>query len=116
MAGVLRVGLVLAVVLLAAALVTLVARSPLASSGAYISANPLSRYLDLRTLAAGLASGTPEAFLTLGAYVLIATPVARVVSGTYAFAAVGERRLAAITGAVLALLLLGLLVVGPLVR
>ena len=113
---VLRVGLLVAVVFLGVALAVLVARSPFAESGAYISTNPLTRYLNLRSLATGLASGSPSAYLTLGVFALIATPVARVVGGTLAFVQTGERRMTAITLAVLGLLLVGLFVVGPVVR
>jgi uncharacterized membrane protein len=113
---VLRAGLTLALVLFAGALVVLVARLPGSAASSWIASNPLVRYLDLRQLASGLAAGSPEAYLTLGVFALIATPVLRVLSGTVAFFRHGERRLAAITSVVLALLLLGLLVVGPLVR
>jgi uncharacterized membrane protein len=116
MAGVLRVGLVVSLVVLGVAAAVLVARSPASASGGWIATNPLVRYLDLRALAAGLAHGTPEAYLTVGVFALVATPVVRVVTGLYAFAAHGERRMAVLAAAVLGLLFVGLLVVGPLVR
>lgn len=116
MADVLRVGLLVALGLLTVALVALVAHAPDSSSGGWISTNPLVRYLDVRALGRGLATGAPEAYLTLGVYALIATPVVRVASGTYAFFRHRERRLATITAIVLVLLLVGLLVLGPLVR
>ncbi len=49
-------------------------------------------------------------------FVLVATPVVRVITGTAAFLHHGERRMAALTAVVLALLVLGLFVIGPLVR
>ncbi len=113
---VLRVGLATALALFVGALLALVARDPSSPAGSWISSNPLVRYLDLPRLAAGLASGSPTAYLTLGVLALIATPVLRVLSGSVAFFQHGERRLGLITASVLALLLLGLLVVGPLVR
>lgn len=116
MAAVLRVGLLAAVALLAASLAALLVRSAGSAAGAWVSDNPLTRYLDVRGLAHGLAAGTPEAYLTLGALVLIATPVVRVVTGTYSFFRHGEVRMGGLTATVLALLLIGLLVVGPLVR
>jgi uncharacterized membrane protein len=116
LANVLGVGLVIALGLLAVALAVLVARSPHSASAGWISTNPLVRYLDLGALGRGLASGSPEAFLTLGVYALVATPVVRVVTGAQAFLEHGERRLGALTLVVLALLLVGLFVVGPLVR
>ena len=116
MATVLRVGLVIALGILTAAIAVLIARSPWSPSGDWISTNPLVRYLDPRVLGAGLAAGTPEAYLTLGVYALVATPVVRVVSGMYSFFQHGERRMGAVATAVLAMLLVGLFVVGPLVR
>ena len=112
----LRTGLAIALALFAGALGVLVAQAPGEGAGSWISENPLVRYLDLRQLGAGLLSGAPVAYLTLGVLALIATPVLRVLGGTLAFFAHGERRMGAITATVLALLLLGLLVVGPLVR
>jgi uncharacterized membrane protein len=116
LATVLRLGLGVALVLLVGALVALLARASASSSGAWTSSNPLVRYLDLRHLAAGLAAGTPEAYLTVGVYALIATPVLRVVGGSYAFLRYGPRRLGEITLVVLVLLLVGLFVLGPLIR
>jgi len=116
MSTTLRVGLVVALVLLAAAIAALVHRSYASPAGGWVSPNPLVRYLDPRLLAAGLAGGAPEAYLTLGVYALIATPVVRVGTGLYSFLRHGERRMGALTAIVLALLLFGLFVVGPLVR
>ena len=67
-------------------------------------------------LFSGLASGSVEAFLTLGLVVLVATPIVRGLSGFYYFRRGGEREMTAITLGVFALLLVGLLVLGPLVR
>jgi uncharacterized membrane protein len=116
MSAVLRVGLAVALALLAGGIVALTVRSAGTGSGGWIASNPLVRYLDLRRLGAGLADGSPEAYLTVGVFAMIATPVVRVAAGIRAFVGHGERRMAALTGAVLALLLVGLLVVGPLVR
>jgi len=116
MADVLRIGLAVALGVLAGAFAVLLARSPGSSSGGWISSNPLVRDLDPRVLGAGLAAGTPEAYLTVGVYALVATPVVRVLTGAYSFFRHGEGRMGALSTAVLALLLVGLLVVGPLVR
>jgi len=115
-AAVLRLGLAVALTLLAGGLVVLLDRSSGSGSGNWVHANALVGYLDLARLAGGLAAGTPTAYLTLGVYAMVATPVARVVTGISAFAGHGERRMTAIASAVLALLLVGLFVVGPLVR
>jgi uncharacterized membrane protein len=116
MALVLRLGLTVAIVLLAAAIAATVAQSPGSTSGYWIATNPLVRRLNPEQLASGLLSGEPTAYLTLGVYALIATPVVRVLAGLGAFAHHGDRRMTALTAGVLALLLLGLFVVGPLVR
>jgi uncharacterized membrane protein len=116
MANVLRVGLSLAFGLLAVSLVALVARSPTSASGRWIATNPLVADLGLRALGQGLAAGSPVAYLTLGVYALIATPVVRVATGSAAFFRHGERKMAELTAVVLVLLLVGLLVLGPLVR
>ena len=116
MASVLRLGLAVALALLAGALVALLVRSAGSDSGSWVHANALLGYLDPRSLAGGLAAGAPTAYLTLGVYALVATPVVRVATGISVFAGHGERRMATLTAAVLALLLLGLFVVGPLVR
>lgn len=116
MAMALRVGLIVALALFAGALAALVVRSAGSASGTWVSTNALVPYLDLRRLARGLAAGTPEAYLTLGVYALIATPVVRVATGLGAFLVHEERRMAALTSVVLVLLFVGLLVVGPLVR
>lgn len=116
MAATLRIGLFVALGILAVASVALIAREPLSSSEGWISPNPLIRFLDPRVLASGLASGTPEAYLTVGVYALVATPVVRVATGVYSFYRHGEGRMGTLTTIVLVLLLVGLLVIGPLVR
>jgi len=116
MALVLRLGLTIAIVLLAGALVARVAQSAGSSAGTWIATNPLVRQLNLQLFAHDLLSRDPTAYLTLGVCALIATPVVRVIAGLAAFAHHHDRRMAALTTVVLALLLFGLLVVGPLVR
>lgn len=116
MTVVLRVGLVASLVILAAALLTYLLLHPSSSSGAVIASNPILEYLSLSGLARGLASGSVEAYLTLGLLVLVATPVLRVVAGLYYFARGHERAMTAITFTVTVLLLIGLLVLGPWVR
>ena len=116
MATVLRLGLVVALVILAGALVALLVQSPSSASGGWVSVNPLVRELDPRALGAGLAAGSPEAYLTVGVYALVATPVVRVVTGLYAFHRHGERRMVRLTAVVLVLLIVGLLGIGPFFR
>jgi uncharacterized membrane protein len=116
MARVLRAGLYTSLFLLIAALVAYLLVHPSAMSAQAIASNPILGFLSLSGLSAGLASGMPAAYLTLGLIVLVATPILRVASGFYYFRRGGERTLAAITFTVVLLLLLGLLVIGPLVR
>ncbi|MGA7475875.1 MAG: DUF1634 domain-containing protein [Thermoplasmata archaeon] len=113
---VLRVGLGLSLAILVASLAAYIVTHPGATSGSVLSTNPILGYLSFPGLGSGLASGAVEAFLTLGLVVLVATPLVRVLSGFYYFRQAGERTMTAITLAVLAMLLVGLLVIGPYVR
>ena len=116
MTFVLRLGLGLSLAILGGGIVAYVVMNPGASSSSVLSGNPISSYLTFPGLLSGLASGSIGAILTLGLIVLVATPIVRVVSGLYYFRKVGERAMTAITFAVLVLLLLGLLFIGPHVR
>lgn len=116
MTFVLRTGLLAALALLLAALGAYFLRNPGASSGSVLSANPIAPYLSLAGLAHGLWVGAPEAYLALGVFVLVATPILRVATGVYYFHRGHERTMALVTGTVLLLLVLGVLVIGPLIR
>jgi uncharacterized membrane protein len=113
---VLRGGLISSLAVLAVALGVYLVEEPSVTSQGTIGSNPALRYLSLNGLAGGLGSGSPAAYLTLGVLVLVATPVVRVLSGFYYFQRGGERAMAGLTITVFALLLVGLLVIGPLVR
>ncbi len=115
-ATVLRTGLAAALALMLGALVVYLAVHPRTTFGEALGSNPLPALLGLDAFGAALGSGRPEAFLTLGILVLIATPAARVLSGFLYFRRAGERVLAAITLTVLVLVILGLVVLGPFVR
>lgn len=116
MAAVLRGGLLLALVILAAGIAVYCATHLGTSYTTVVVTNPIRQYLGFLALARGLASGTVEAYLTLGVLVLVATPILRVVTGSYYFHRDGERTMTAITLVVLALLLFGILFLGPLIR
>lgn len=116
MATVLRLGLGLALAILGVGLVAHVVAYPNESSSSTLSSNPILPYLSVPGLASGLAAGSVDAFLTLGLLVLVATPIVRVLSGFYYFRRGGERAMTAITLVVFAMLMLGILVIGPLVR
>jgi uncharacterized membrane protein len=113
---VLRAGLLGSLTILGVTLALYVAQSPSATSEGTIGTNPALQSLSLNGLLSGLAAGSAPAYLTLGLLVLVATPLVRVLSGFYYFQRGGERAMAAVTISVLALLLVGLLFVGPLVR
>ncbi|MGA8302983.1 MAG: DUF1634 domain-containing protein [Thermoplasmata archaeon] len=116
MTAVLRGGLLISLAILAAGLVAYLVAHPGEQSGPAISSNPIVQYLSLAGLGQGLASGTPDAYLALGIFVLVATPILRVATGTYYFHRGHERVVAAVTLAVLVLLLVGVFVIGPLIR
>ena len=113
---VLRLGLGLSLALLGGGIVAYLLENPGATSSSVLSSNPILGYLSFGGLASGLAAGSVGAVLTLGLTVLVATPIARVASGLYYFRKGGERAMAGIAFAVLVLLLLGILVIGPLIR
>jgi uncharacterized membrane protein len=116
MTFVLRLGLGLALAILGGGIVAYIWANPGESSSTVLSNNPVLSYLSFPGLGSGLAEGSVSAFLTLGLIVLVATPIVRVVSGLYYFRKVGERAMTGITFAVLVLLLLGILFIGPHVR
>ncbi len=116
MAQVLRAGLAVSLGVLVGSLVVHLVRHPGTTAQQAIAQNPILAYLTATGLAQGLANGTAEAYLTLGLLLLIATPLLRVASGFYYFRRGGERGMAAVTLTVLAMLLIGILVIGPLVR
>jgi uncharacterized membrane protein len=116
MAVVLRGGLFTSIAILLVALVVYLLEYPNVDSGSVTSSNPIVTYLSLGGLGHGLATGAPEAYLALGVFVLIATPVLRVATGVYYFHRNGERTMTWVTLTVLVLLILGVLVIGPLVR
>ncbi len=116
MSRVLRAGLLVAVAILGGSIIAYLFANPGETAAEVISSNPILRYLGLDGLAAGLASGSVEAYLTLGLLVLLATPLLRVASGFYYFQRGGEKVVAAVTATVLVLLLFGILVLGPALR
>jgi uncharacterized membrane protein len=116
MTRLLRAGLLLALTTLAIFVLAYVLGNPTESWSQVISQNPVRMYLSASGLATGLFRLQVEAYLTLGVLFLIATPVARVLAGAFIFHANGERTMTRVTLAVLAMLLIGLFLVGPLVR
>lgn len=116
MSLVLRFGLGVALAILGSGLLLYLAVHPDVSSGSILASNPVLAYLSIGGLGAGLASGSVDAYLTLGLIALVATPILRVLSGFYYFRRAGERSMTVITFTVFVLLLFGLLALGPFVR
>ena len=116
MTRILRAGLILSLIVLVGGVIAFVLSNPSIAFDEMIASNPILSFLGVSSLANGLASGQIEAYLTLGVLVLVATPIARVLTGCYFFAQNQERELATITAVVAALLLVSVLVVGPLIR
>jgi uncharacterized membrane protein len=116
MALILRAGLLVSLAILVGGILAYVVVHPGVSLASALSNNPILGFLELPGLASGLLAGNPAAYLTVGLIALVLTPVLRVLTGFYYFHQDGERGMATITLVVLLLLLLGLLVVGPLIR
>jgi uncharacterized membrane protein len=116
MTWILRGGLFASIFVLGGGLIAYLLLHPSQSYETVVSSNPILGYLSFGGLASGLASGAVPAYLTLGLLILVATPLLRVASGFYYFERGKERTMAAITFLVLAMLLIGILVIGPLVR
>ena len=110
------ISFVAALAILAGGVLAYLLEHPGASSSSILGSNPILNYLSFRGLASGLATGSVGAVLTLGLIVLVATPIVRVASGLYYFRQGHERAMAGIAFVVLVLLLLGVLVIGPLIR
>ncbi|EQD72283.1 membrane protein containing DUF1634 [mine drainage metagenome] len=109
-------GLAIALSILFGALIAFGVENPAADSSSVIAINPIANYLSLGGLASGLWAGAPEAYLTLGTLTLLVVPIARVRAGFYFFHRNGEILVARITLTVFVLLVLGLVVIGPLIR
>ena len=116
MTWILRGGLFASLAVLVGSLVVYLSQHPGESYQSVIASNPILGYLSVPGLAHGLATGSVNAYLTLGLLILVATPLLRVASGFYYFERGKERALAGVTLTVLVLLLVGILVIGPLVR
>ena len=116
MTRILRIGLITALVILLGGIAAYLVENASIGFGQMVAQNPIVHYLGLDALAHGLATGQPEAYLTLGVLVLVATPIARVVTGLYFFARNREREMALIATTVGVLLFVGILVIGPFLR
>jgi uncharacterized membrane protein len=116
MTRILRVGLLISLAILSGGVIAFLVLTPSESFQELAASNPIVTYLNLYSLLSGIASGQVEAYLTLGVLVLLATPIARVATGCFFFYRNGEREIAAVTLLVAILLIVGLLVIGPLVR
>jgi uncharacterized membrane protein len=81
-----------------------------------IQHNPIELYLSFAGISHGLVAFQYSAYLTIGVFLMIATPVARVATGVIFFEHNHERGMTWVTLAVLSMLILGLLYIGPTIR
>ena len=116
MSIVLRAGLFVGLAFLAVFAVLYTTGHSDVSLAQLIASNPILGYLSWDGLTSGLAAGRPEAYLTVGVFILFATPIARVLTGLVFFVRGGDRVLAEVTLVVLALLLVGVFLIGPAIR
>lgn len=112
----LRVGVLAAMALFAIGAVDYAIRHPHTSVIAAVNANPIESYLSVPGLYQGILTGHAQPIIVLGLLVLVATTVLRVAIAAAYFAGRGERESATLGGVVTGLLLVGLLVIGPLLR
>ena len=112
---VLRYGVILSGAIILLGTIGLVATNGLSDASGSLGYNPTTVPHDnldvsLGGLAHGLITLSALSWIELGAIVLIATPVSRVIISVFLFAAERDRLYVAITAAVLALLLFSMLV------
>ncbi|MHB1434968.1 MAG: DUF1634 domain-containing protein [Thermoplasmata archaeon] len=116
MSRVLRVGLFSSVAFFAVFTVLFVVHNWNADPTTLIQNNPIQLYLSVGGLYHGLVTLQDSAYLTIGVFLMVATPVARVATGVIFFEHNHERGMTWVTLSVLSLLLVGLLYLGPAIR
>ena len=114
-ARLLRTGVIGFFVLAAFGMVLDLVQHPSLTLAQLLATNPGPEFTDLGRLLTDFASGGPTAIIIVGVYIMVAVTVLRVVYATVDFYRGRERILAAVSAAVVLLLLLGLFVVAPLV-
>ncbi len=112
----LRIGLVTSAVLFSIGLLDFLARHPGEDAASALASNPISGYLTLSGLAQGLATGHAQVLLVLGILGLVATTVFRVAFAGAYFYTRREGPSTILSGCVTALLLFGILFLGPMLR
>ncbi len=112
----LKYGVLVSTILVVIGLVMLFLNTPQAfpsSVQQLVASNYGKPTLNLSQLFDGVAAANPVFLIQLGLIVLLATPVARVVASVMMFAAERDMLYVAITLIVLAVLLFGLFIIGP---
>jgi uncharacterized membrane protein len=89
---------------------------PSESVASLLASNPGSTYRSFGLFLGEIGSGNPEALIILGIYLMVAVTIGRVLLATADFYRGGERALGTVSATVVALLVLGLFVVGPFVH
>ncbi len=112
----LRIGLVASSVLFSIGLLDFLARHPGEDSASALASNPISGYLTFGGLVQGLATGHAQVLLVLGILGLVATTLFRVAFAGAYFYTRREGPSTILSGVVTALLLFGLLFLGPMLR
>lgn len=115
MSRLLRSGLLLASAVVLVGLIRALIEGRSLQLGQFATATNRATF-DPGALASGLLTGAAPSVVALGLLILVATPVARVGLGAYSFALERDPLLVRATVVVFALLLLGLFVLGPLLR
>lgn len=115
MSRLLRSGLLLSAAVVLVGLIRALITGGSLDLGEFVTATNRAAF-DPRAIGSGLVAGAAPSIVALGLLLLVATPVARVALGAYSFSLERDPLLVRATLVVFALLLLGLFVLGPLLR
>ena len=115
MSRLLRSGLLLSAAVVLVGLIRALIEGGSLQLGQFVAATNRAAF-DPSAIGPGLQAGAAPSIVALGLLLLVATPVARVALGAYSFSLERDPLLVRATIVVLVLLLLGLFVIGPLLR
>jgi uncharacterized membrane protein len=115
-ARLLRAGVLVFFLLAVVGMIAALAQNPSETVSTLLSSTPAVGFGSFGSLWARLVVLEPTAIITLGIYVMVAVTIARVVYAMVDFYRGRERVLAALSGCVVVLLIVGLFVVAPFVH